>query len=217
MADPSSRAGTRYANDEVLSFVQRVHAPHDAALQRAFDAPGLHGMPAIQVGPSEGKLLACLLSMIQARVVVEVGTLAGYSTIWLARALPQDGKLYSIEFDPKHAAVARQNVQAAGLDDRVEVLEGHGIDVLARLSERGPFDAVFLDADKGGYADYARWAARHLRRGGLLLADNAYLFGELFGDRDDAPAMRRFHEQLAESFESVCIPTPDGLVLAIRR
>lgn len=206
-----------YADEAVLAFVQRVHAPHDGALQRAFDAPQRHGMPAIQVGPSEGKLLFCLLSLIAARKVVEVGTLAGYSTIWMARALPKDGKLYSIELDAKHAAVARDNVLAAGLGDRVEVLEGRGIDVLERLSEQAPFDAVFLDADKGGYAEYARWAGRHLRPGGLLLADNAYLFGELLGDRAEAPAMRRFHEDLRASFESVCIPTPDGLVLAIRR
>jgi caffeoyl-CoA O-methyltransferase len=176
-----------------------------------------HGMPQIQVAPSEGKLLYLLLQLLGARKVVEVGTLAAYSTIWLARALPIDGVVYSIEIDPERATVARANLQAAGLSERAQVLDGAGHDVLARLSVEAPFDAVFLDADKGGYAEYGLWAARNLRRGGLLLADNCYLFGDLLGDRQEAPAMRRFHQELPESFESVCVPTPDGLVLAIRR
>lgn len=217
MADPNSRAGARYDDPEIRAFVERVHVRHDPALQRAFDAPGTHSMPAIQVGPSEGKLLAMLIGMIGASKVVEVGTLAGYSTIWLGRALPADGQLFSIEIDAVRAAVARRNIDAAGLADRAEVLIGPGADVLEKLSARAPFDAVFLDADKGGYAGYARWAAANLRPGGLLLADNAYLFGELLQEREDAPAMRQFHENLPNAFDSVCIPTPDGLVLAVRR
>jgi predicted O-methyltransferase YrrM len=217
MADPNSRAGARYDDPEIIAFVQRAHVRHDPALQRAFDAPAAHSMPAIQVGPSEGKLLGMLIRMIGARSVVEVGTLAGYSTIWLGRALPADGQLYSIEIDAGRAAVARANIEAAGLADRAEVLIGPGAEMLDRLSSRGPFDAVFLDADKGGYAGYARWAQDNLRAGGLLLADNAYLFGDLLADREEAPAMRRFHENLPRAFDSVCIPTPDGLVLAVRR
>ena len=217
MADPNSRAGARYDAPEILSFVQRAHVRHDPALQRAFDAPAANSMPAIQVGPSEGKLLGLLIGMIGARNVVEVGTLAGYSTIWLGRALPDDGQLYSIEIDAGRAAIARANIEAAGLAARAEVLIGPGAEVLERLSSRAPFDALFLDADKGGYAGYGRWAAANLRPGGLLLADNAYLFGELLTEREDAPAMRRFHEELPKAFESVCIPTPDGLVLGVRR
>jgi caffeoyl-CoA O-methyltransferase len=200
-----------------LAFVERVHAAHDAALDRAFDAPALHGMPAIQVAPSEGKLLGLLLRLVGARKVVEVGTLAGYSTIRMGRALPPDGKLYSIELDPKHAAVARANIEAAGLGDRVEVRVGAGADVLEQLAALGPFDAVFLDADKQGYPVYAAWAAEHLRSGGILIGDNSYFFGQLMADNPAAQAMRRFHEQLPAIFDSVCIPTPDGLVLGIRR
>lgn len=217
MADPNSRSGIRYADARLLEFASGIHAPHDEALQRAFDAPQTHGMPAIQVGPSEGKLLALLLRSIAARRVVEVGTLAGYSTIWMARALPEGGALYTIELDPRHAEVARGNLRAAGLEDRATVLTGPASEVLGQLSARAPFDAVFLDADKAGYADYARWAGEHLRPGGLLIADNAYLFGELLQDSDEARSMRAFHEQLPAVFDSVCIPTPDGLVVAIRR
>lgn len=207
----------RHADPELLAFVERVHAPHDAALARAFEAPAAHGMPAIQVAPSEGKLLGLLLKLIGARKVVEVGTLAGYSAIHLARALPKDGKLYTIELDPKHAEVARANLEAAGVGDRVEVRVGPGARVLEQLSTLAPFDAVFLDADKEGYPVYADWAAKCLRPGGLLLADNSYFFGQLLADNPSARAMRRFHEELPARFDSVCIPTPDGLVLALRR
>jgi caffeoyl-CoA O-methyltransferase len=217
MADPTSRSGTRYVDPAILAFVERVHVPHDALLARAFDAPRAHGMPEIQLAPSEGKLLGLLLRMIGARKVVELGTLAGYSAIHIGRALPEDGKLFTIELDPKHAAVARANIEAAGLGDRVEVLLGGGVEVLRELAQRGPFDAVFLDADKEGYPHYAAWAGRHLRKGGLLLADNSFYFGRLLEDEVGARAMRRFHEQLAVDFDAVCIPTPDGLVLGIRR
>jgi caffeoyl-CoA O-methyltransferase len=217
MADPNSRSGVRYADPALLAFVERVHAAHDAALERAFVAPSKHDMPQIQVGPSEGKLLHLLLRLAGARKVVEVGTLAGYSSIHIARALPVDGKLYTIELEPKHAEVARANLAAAGLDARVEVRVGPASSVLATLSPLGPFDAVFLDADKQGYPDYAAWAVDHVRPGGLLLGDNAYFFGNLLADDDAARAMRRFHELLPAAFDSVCIPTPDGLVLGIRR
>ena len=217
MADHHSRAGERYDNPETIDYVNKLHAPHDAALAQAFAAPGLHEMPAIQVGPSEGKLLQLLIALAGARKVVEVGTLAGYSAIHIARALPADGKLWSIESDPKHAEVAREAILAAGLGDRVSVLVGRGVQVLEALAAEGPFDALFVDADKGSYDLYGRWAAQHLRPGGLLLGDNAYFFGKLLGDSPDAQAMRRFHEEAAVHFDTVCIPTPDGLLLGKKR
>ena len=217
MADSNSRTGARYMDPAILAFVEGMHASHDAGLHRAFDAPGANDMPAIQVAPSEGKLLGLLLQLIGARKVVEVGTLAGYSAIRMARALPAGAKLYTVELDPKHAAVARANIEAAGVSDRVEVRVGPASEVLEQLSPLGPFDAVFLDADKQGYPGYADWAAKQLRPGGLLLADNSYFFGQLLSDDPSARAMRLFHEQLPARFDSVCIPTPDGLVLGIRR
>ena len=217
MADSDSRAGLRYADAEITAYVDRVHAAHDAALARAFDAPAANAMPAIQVSPSEGKFLGLLMRIVGARRVVEVGTLAGYSAIRLARALPSDGKLYSVEFDPRHAAVARANIEAAGLGAQVEIHVGSGVDVLPQLNAFGPFDAVFLDADKQGYPAYAAWAAKNLRQGGLLIADNSYLFGQLLHNQPTSLAMRTFHEQLPVDFDSVCVPTPDGLVVAIRR
>lgn len=213
MADNDSRAGARYATEEILSYVNRTHASHDAALARAFAVPD--GMPAIQVGPSEGRLLYLLMKMIGARKVVEVGTLAGYSAIQMARALPADGQLWTVEYEPKHAEVARGNIAAAGLASRVTVVVGAGRDVLPTL--KGPIDAVFIDADKGNYDFYGQWAIEHVRPGGLVIGDNTYLFGKLLEDSDTARAMRRFHEAIAAACESVCVPTPDGLVVGIKK
>jgi caffeoyl-CoA O-methyltransferase len=215
MADKDSREGKRYQTAEIIKYVNDTHAGHDNALAQAFAVP--EGIPAIQVGPSEGKLLYLLLKLANAKQVVEVGTLVGYSAIHMARALPADGHLYSIEFDPKHADVARKNIERAGLADRITVHVGSGIDVLPTLEQHGPFDAVFIDADKQSYDKYGQWATQQLRKGGLVLGDNAYLFGELLDDSDRGRAMRAFHEHVAKTCESVCMPTPDGLVVGIKR
>jgi caffeoyl-CoA O-methyltransferase len=215
MADVVSRAGERYTSPGILEFVNRVHAPHDAGLARAFAVPD--GIPAIQVGPSDGKLIALLLRLVRATKVVEVGTLVGYSAIHMARALAPGGHLWSVEFEPRHAEVARANLAAAGVADRVTVVVGAGRDVLPTLAPHAPLDAVFIDADKVNYDHYGRWAIDHLRPGGLVLGDNAYLFGELLDDSDRGRAMRGFHELVAANCDSVCAPTPDGLVIGIKR
>lgn len=217
MADNDSRAGTRYSTPQILEYVDHLHAAHDAGLTAAFDAPATEKMPAIQVGRSEGKLLELLLKLANARKVVEVGTLAGYSAIRMARALPADGKVWSIEFDPRHADVARKAIAVAGQTAKVDVLVGSGLDILPTLDTHGPFDAVFIDADKRNYDGYGRWAAKNLKRGGLLLGDNAYLFGKLLDQDPEAEAMRRFHEEAVKHFDTTCIPTPDGLLLGIKR
>jgi len=217
MADPASRSGARYADDRTLRFTADVHAPHDEALAYAYESPSREGMPPISVGPNEGRTLELLLRLAGAKRVVEIGTLAGYSTIWMARALPPDGHLWTFEVDPKHAAVARENLRRAGVADRVDVLVGDAVELLPKIETHGPFCAVFVDADKERYDRYGRWAAANLRKGGLLLGDNAYFFGRLFGDEAGARAMRTFHEETPAAFDSVCLPTPDGLVLGIRR
>ncbi len=217
MADEASRAGERYATAQILEYTATVHHPPDAALERAYEAPGRHGMPAIQVGPSEGRFLELLLRLGGARNVVEVGTLAGYSALWIARALPPDGRVWTIEADPAHAAIAQELLADANLGGRVSLLQGDAADLLPELTSEGPFCAVFLDADKGRYDVYGRWATANLRPGGLLIADNAYLFGRLLDESPEAAAMRRFHEEMAQSYRSVCVPTPDGLAVGIRR
>ncbi len=217
MADPDSRAGHTYLDPKILGFVAATHAPHDPALDAAFQAPQREGLPPIQVGPSEGKALQLLLTLVGARKVVEIGTLAGYSALWMARALPSNGHLWTLERSPRHAEVARRNLATAGVTERVTVVVGEALTALAELEAQGPFCAVFIDADKERYDRYGRWAAQHLRPGGLLLADNAFFFGRLLEDSPAAVAMRRFHEQAAQDFDGVCLPTPDGLYVGIRR
>ncbi|MCB9547128.1 MAG: O-methyltransferase [Myxococcales bacterium] len=216
MADDDSRSGLRYTDPALLGWLDDLHAGLDPALRQAFEAPGQQGMPAIQVGRSEGRLLSLLTRLIGATKAVEVGTLAGFSAIHIARGLAPGGHLWSIEYDPHHAEVARANIAAAGLSDRVTVLVGAGQDVLPTLA--GPVDLVFIDADKEGYDAYGRWAAANLRPGGLLLADNANYFGKLLDpERAGAAAVRRLHEEARDAFDTVCVPTPDGLLLGIRR
>lgn len=215
MADNTSRAGERYTSPEILDYVSGVHARHDDALAHAFAVPA--GVPAIQVGPSEGKLLGLLVRLAGATKIVEVGTLVGYSAIHMARALPAGGRLWTIEFEPRHAELARANIAAAGVADRVTVHVGAGRDVLPTLAPHAPVDLVFIDADKVNYDFYGRWALEHLRKGGLVVGDNAYLFGELLDDSDRGRAMRAFHELVASACDSVCVPTPDGLVVGIKR
>jgi len=216
MADVASRAGDRYATPQILDWVARTHHPADSGLNRAFMAPAAHDMPEIQVGPAEGRLLEVLLRLAGARKVVEIGTLAGYSALWIARALPEDGHLWTIEADSAHAAVAREVIADAGCSQRVTVVEGDALETLPKLSDFGPFCAVFIDADKARYDRYGRWATENLRDGGLLIGDNAYLFGHLLEDREDAKAMRNFHEEMAARYLSLCVPTPDGLAVGVK-
>lgn len=218
MADTFSRAGHGYATPDILTYLDDLHGRHDPGLTRAFEAPTAAGIPAIQVGRSEGLLLEWLTRAHRVTRAVEVGTLAGYSAIRIARGLAPDGRLYTLERDPKHAEIARANLAAAGVADRVEVVVGDASESLALLGGRGPFDLVFVDADKERYDRYGRWAAEHLRPGGLLIGDNVYFFGKLLDETSEAAAaMRRFHEEARAAFDTCVVPTPDGMLLGTRR
>ena len=209
MADSVTRAGERYATLPILDYVNASTPRTMPALARAFAVP--EGIPAIQVGPSDGKLIE-LCSASRREKVVEVGTLVGYSAIHMARALAADGHLWSIEFEPKHAEVARANLAAAGVADRVTVLVGAGRDVLPTLIATARSTPCSSTPTRSTTPLRQVGASTHLRRGGLVLGDNAYLFGELLEDTDRGRAMRAFHELVAASCDSVCAPTPDGLV-----
>ncbi|MBZ0116921.1 MAG: O-methyltransferase, partial [Sandaracinaceae bacterium] len=164
----------------------------------------------------EARLLELIARLVRAERAVEIGTLAGYSAIRLARGLAPEGRLWSLEIDPAHAAIARANLDAAGVGGRVEIVLGDAIERLPSLDAHAPFDLVFLDADKGRYDLYARWAVERLRPGGVLVADNVYFFGRLLDDEPDAQAMRRFHRECAASLATACVPTPDGLLIGIK-
>lgn len=186
----------------VDEYVTGLLAPPDEALEAAVRAGEAAELPQIQVSPPQGKLLHLLAKTIGARSILEFGTLAGYSTIWLARALPADGRLVTLEANPKYAEVAAASIAAAGFGEVVEVRVGPALDQLPQLEADGvgPFDLTFIDADKVHTPDYFAWALEHSRPGSLIVADNVVRDGRLADLGDDDPAIaaqRRFHEQLA--------------------
>lgn len=158
----------------VDDYIADALVPPDAALDGALAASEAAGLPAINVAPNQGKLLMLLARMAGARRILEIGTLGGYSTIWLARALPVDGRLVTLEHAPAHAAVAGRNIAAAGLDGLVEIRVGPALESLAALQAQGeaPFDLVFIDADKPNNPLYLDWALRFARVGTVIVADN---------------------------------------------
>jgi predicted O-methyltransferase YrrM len=160
----------------------------DDALDGALKASDAANLPVIAVSPLQGKLLHLIARLRGATRILEIGTLGGYSTIWLARALPAGGRLISLEFDPRHAEVARDNVARAGLADRVEIRVGPAIDSLPNLPAAEPFDLVFIDADKPSTPQYIRWALKLTRPGSVIVVDNVVRNGEVVARRPDADA-----------------------------
>ena len=173
-------------------YIADLLVPADPALDEALAASAAAGLPPISVSPNEGKLLHLLARIQGARRILEIGTLGGYSTIWLARALPADGRLVTLEADPKHAEVACANLARAGLAGVVDVRVGRALDTLPRLLDegQGPFDLVFLDADKPSNAEYVRWALRLSRPGTVIVADNVVRGGALVDERSDNSGIR---------------------------
>jgi predicted O-methyltransferase YrrM len=186
----------------VDSYITDHFLEADPVLDAALAASAAAGLPAISVSPAQGKLLHLLARVQGARNILEIGTLGGYSTIWLARALPAGGHLISLELDPKHAEVARANVARAGLADRVEIKPGRAVDTLQQLVTEGrrPFDLIFIDADKPGYSDYLKWSLKLARQGTLMIADNVVRKGEVTNPASsdlNVQGIRRFNELLA--------------------
>lgn len=161
-------------------FTERMIRP-DAGLEAALRASDAAGLPAINISPAHGKLLNLLARLMGARRILEVGTLGGYSTIWLARALPPDGRLITLELDAHHAAVAGANLRAAGVADQVEVRVGRAVELLSALvnDRPEPFDLVFIDADKPSNLEYLTWALTLTRPGSLIVVDNVVRNGEV--------------------------------------
>lgn len=193
-------------SQELWSAVDRFLADQllrpDPSLEAALEASAVAGLPAIQVSPMQGKLLMLLAQVSGARRILEIGTLGGYSTIWLARALPAGGRLISLEANPKHAEVARSNIARAGLTDAVEIRVGRAQDSLPQIAEEGigPFDLIFIDADKPSYVEYLQWAIKLSREGTVIIADNVVRGGAIVDPSNSDPtveAARRFLEQLA--------------------
>ncbi len=206
-------------HDGTSDYLAALFAPEDPTLLALREEADRRGLPPISISPDEGRLLQVLLRAVGARRVLEVGTLGGYSAIWMARALPADGRVLTLEIEPSHAEFARRHLVRAGVADRVEVRVGRALDILPALDgER--FDAVFLDADKEPLPTYFEWALRLLRPGGLLIADNALWGGRVLDERvdDDATrAVREFNRRLATDprVTGIVVPTHDGVGIGI--
>jgi predicted O-methyltransferase YrrM len=211
----------------VDEYVAALLAPHDEALAGALRAAEEAGLPAIQVSPPQGKLLHILARAIGAERILEFGTLGGYSAIWLARALPEGGTLITLEADPAHAEVARGAIEAAGLAGKVDLRVGPALEALPGLEEEGagPFDLVFIDADKANTPAYLSWSLERTRAGGLIVADNVVREGALVDESDEEPAIaaqRRLHELLAAeprveatTIQTVGVKGYDGFSVAL--
>ncbi|HXM80455.1 MAG TPA: O-methyltransferase [Burkholderiales bacterium] len=217
-------------SEELWSAVDRyitdlLVAP-DPALDAALKASEAAGLPPINVSPNQGKLLMLLARLQGARAILEIGTLGGYSTIWLARALPRDGRLITLEADSKHAAVARANFARAGLSDIIELREGRALETLPQIAAqgRGPFDFIFIDADKSNNPHYFAWALKLSRRGSLIIVDNVVRNGELIDADIEDPAVegvRRLYQMLAAeprvsatAIQTVGVKGYDGFAVA---
>ncbi len=207
------------ADQRVLAYAQQLYAPEDAVLSAIRERQERKGMPPISISPDEAKIIAVLLTAIGAKRVLEVGTLGGYSGVWIARAIGDNGTLTTIEIDPSHAEVAREHFGAAGIGERVDIVVGAATSVLPTLAP--PFDAIFIDADKASLEAYFHHAMRLLRRGGLLLCDNVFLDGRVVNTADreaDVEGVRAFNRMASSDprLLAAVIPVRDGLTFGIK-
>ena len=207
----------RYLDEQVVG--------EDADLAAATEATVRAGLPQISVTPTQGKLLYLLARAIGARAILELGTLAGYSTIWLGRAVAPAGRVISLELDPAHAKVARENIARAGLEHSVDIRVGAALEILPGLTDEGPFDFVFIDADKPNVPEYFEWAIRLSRPGAVIIVDNVVRDGKVADAESTDPSVlgvRRLHEQLpgddritATTIQTVGAKGHDGFTIAL--
>ena len=213
--------------DSVDRYILKLVGEEDEALRAADRSITEEKMPPISVSANQGKFLHVLARTCRAKKILEIGTLAGYSTIWMARALPQDGKLISLEFDSNHARVARNNIERAGLGKIVDIRIGKAIDLLPQLQANndGPFDMIFIDADKPPYTEYFQWSLKLAHPGTLIIADNVIREGNVLdpSSTDEmVQGVRRFNEYLSQTksvtatiIQTVGAKLHDGMALAI--
>jgi caffeoyl-CoA O-methyltransferase len=215
----------QFGNDDerLAAYIAKTYVPEDDVLREIRERCRREGLPEIQIGALDARHLEVLASVAGARKAVEIGTLGGYSGVSLLRGMGIGGVLDTVEIDPRHAEVARESFRRAGYTTQARIHLGAAVDVLPKLAAQGPYDLCFIDADKDGYPDYLNWAADNLRPGGLVLADNVFLFGELADKPTGARAptiagMQAFHQILANSgrFRATVLPTGEGLAVGVR-
>ncbi len=203
------------------AYIRELFAQEDDLLREAREEAAEQGLPAIHIQPEEARMLQFLLKAVGARRVLEIGALFGYSGVWLARALPEGGRLFTLEKDAERARLVRETFRRADISDRAEVRVGQAPGGLEALASEGPFCAIFIDADKAGYPEYLDWALENVRMGGLVLAHNAFQRGRVL-DPDQTEAavegVRAFNRRLAEDPQlfGTIIPIGDGIAAAVR-
>lgn len=179
----------------------------------------------IQIGPEEGKLLSLFIKIHKIKSIVEIGTLYGYSSICMAKALLEDGHIYTIENHPQHLRIAKKNFSAFNLSDKITLIEGNALEKLSELSAKAPFDMIFIDADKSSYPKYLDWAESYIKQDGLIVADNTLLFNTVFLESPPKEvsekswhAMREFNDRLSDEkkYFSILIPTDEGMTVALK-
>jgi predicted O-methyltransferase YrrM len=211
---------------EKINYIKELYGEEDASLKAVTQSIVDNNIRPINIGADEGRLVQILLKLHKAKTVIEVGTLAGYSTIWIARALQAGGKVYSFENDEKVAKIARDNISKSDVANRVEIIVGDAHEKLKDIRNKGPFDAMFIDAEKGGYCKYLDWAEKNIKSDGLILADNTFMFGLAYDDglpsgkyTKEVPVMKEFNRRIADKskYEGIIIPTVEGLTVAIKK
>ncbi|MHB8624923.1 MAG: O-methyltransferase [Aggregatilineales bacterium] len=201
-------------------YVIDLFAPEDEALRWIQAEADRNQVPHISLQAYEARTLQIFIKAVGARKVLEIGALAGYSGVWIARALPADGKLITLEKSSKHAQIARASYQHAGVGDKVTLIEGAALDLLPKLKAEAPFDLAFVDADRANYVNYFHWIADALRLGGILAVHNAFANGRILSPQsDDDRGMVAFQKELAHDkrFDSVILGVGDGMVVAVKK
>ncbi|MDF2625730.1 MAG: methyltransferase [Kosakonia cowanii] len=186
----------------VDEYLAQQLLPDDEVLTQILANNRRAGLPEIDVSPMQGQLLALLVRMTHAKRILEIGTLGAYSTVWMARELPSDGELLTLEFDALHAAIARENIEFAGLTRQVKVKEGPALETLESLGERPPFDLIFIDADKPNNPNYLKWALHYSRPGTLIIGDNVVRDGEVTNPSstdDRVQGVRKFIQMIGDN------------------
>ncbi|MBN8570836.1 MAG: O-methyltransferase [Ignavibacteria bacterium] len=213
--------------EDVDNYIEALLIPHDDALLKAEESLVTENIPQISVSPNQGKFLQIMALSCNAKRILEVGTLAGYSTIWMARALPADGKLVTIEFEPHHAEVAKKNINRAGLDSKIEIITDKALEVLEKMIEDNTesFDMIFIDADKPPYTEYFQQALKLSHPGTIIIADNVIRNGDILHENssdEKVLGVQRFNKFLSECKEvnatiiqTVGVKEYDGMAIAV--
>ncbi len=210
---------------EIIDYAENLIQPEDTFLKDVRARAEKNQIPSIHVGKFDGRHLEVIARAVGATKIVEIGTLAGYSGVCLARALPREGKLWTFEFEPKHAECARETFRLSGFDSQIELVLGAAVEMLPLINAFGPFDLVFVDADKVNYPNYLEWAAVNLRVGGTLLADNTFAWNMITdtkfedpADAIDVQALQKFNLIIAHHsrFRVTMLPTGEGLTMAVK-